>query len=487
MNHPLNLHPSRNTSNENYRHATSLNNVIKPRWPSMTGDRQSVHPPSTHSADADAAPEDDPTLLLFKSRLGSAEDRLGALLGHKDDGFDGFLVNKDGPPAPADPTPVGGLEQKRGVKRPARAIDEDDYGDDEEEDEDDTNNISPLKSKSAAPPHINNSLKVPPMSPMPKKPRIDRQPSTASSSEQAKSAEDVRKKLEEEKKAAEEQSKKSFHTYIYTLESDRDAMLEQQKLDELDRQVENEMSGQNGASTSNATAARPQQGTLGSTNLGASSLTLKHLIAAIDAKRDQVKASDAQLRNLISEVRKKSSKWASEDRIGQGELYEAFEKVLMELKAMTEYAGPFLQKVNKREAPDYYSIIKHPMDMGSMIKKLKTLAYKSKKEFVDDLNLIWANCLKYNADPNHFLRKKAVHMRKETEKLTPLIPDIVIRDRAEVEAEERRLQQGDADLEGAEDSEDGMDRKTRSRFNLLIVLQRSLSWLPEVGKPPKKE
>ena len=87
------------------------------------------------------------------------------------------------------------------------------------------------------------------------------------------------------------------------------------------------------------------------------------------------------------------------------------------------------------------------MDLGSMTKKLKSIAYKSKKEFVDDLQLIWSNCLKYNAEPNHFLRKHALAMRKETEKLVPLIPDIVIRDRAEVEAEERRLQNGDGDLD----------------------------------------
>jgi hypothetical protein len=69
--------------------------------------------------------------------------------------------------------------------------------------------------------------------------------------------------------------------------------------------------------------------------------------------------------------------------------------------------------------------------------------------------LIWSNCLKYNADPSHFLRKKALHMKKETEKLVPLIPDITIRDRAEVEAEERRMRNGDADADGADDSEDG--------------------------------
>lgn len=92
-----------------------------------------------------------------------------------------------------------------------------------------------------------------------------------------------------------------------------------------------------------------------------------------------------------------------------------------------------------------------------MTKKLKSLNYKSKQDFVADLNLIWSNCLQYNADPSHYLRKHALAMRKETDRLVPLIPDIVIRDRADVEAEERRMQNGgvDVDVEGAEESDDG--------------------------------
>ncbi len=103
-------------------------------------------------------------------------------------------------------------------------------------------------------------------------------------------------------------------------------------------------------------------------------------------------------------------------------------------------------------------VIKYPMDLGTMTKKLKMLTYKSKQEFVDDLYAIWANCLKYNADPSHYMRRHAMAMRKETDALVPLIPDIVIRDRAEVEAEERRLQNegADAEADGAEESDDGM-------------------------------
>ena len=98
-----------------------------------------------------------------------------------------------------------------------------------------------------------------------------------------------------------------------------------------------------------------------------------------------------------------------------------------------------------------------------MTKKLKTLAYRSKQDFVEDLNLIWQNCLKYNANPEHFLRKKALFMRKETEKLVPLIPNIVIRDRADVEAEERRQQNGDTNMDGDEDSDDEPIISSRGR------------------------
>jgi transcriptional activator SPT7 len=94
------------------------------------------------------------------------------------------------------------------------------------------------------------------------------------------------------------------------------------------------------------------------------------------------------------------------------------------------------------------------MDLGTMTKKLKTLTYKSKAEFVADLDLIWANCLKYNADVHHPLRRNANSMRKEAEKLVPLIPDLVIRPRAEVEAEERRKQNGGEDDAGDESDDE---------------------------------
>lgn len=411
-------------------------------------------PGMVNGAAADEDVEEDPVHVLLKARMEAAEAKLNALFGTDGRQRRAGKRPADSTTPPSETRAEESAKTSAPPKKAARQID-DDYGDDDddEEDEEGTDKESPLraKGKTALPNGLSpHAIRSPAPSVKLSTPATLKQTATALS-EQGKSSEDVRKQLEQEKKAAAEAAKYSFQSMFYTLESDRDAMLEQQKLDELDREVDNEISGgtngQANTSASNAptTSAAATQGSLGSADLGASSLTLKHLIARIDAKRDMVKASDNQLRTLISEVRKGRSKWASEDRVGQEELYEAAEKVLMELKAMTEYAQPFLTRVSKREAPDYYTLIKQPMDIGTMIKRLKQLQYKSKKEFVDDLNLIWANCLKYNSEPAHPLRKKALYMRKETDKLTPLIPEIVIRDRAEVEAEERRLHAGDED------------------------------------------
>ena len=41
-------------------------------------------------------------------------------------------------------------------------------------------------------------------------------------------------------------------------------------------------------------------------------------------------------------------------------------------------------------------MITNPMDLQTVMKKVKQKQYKSKLEFRDDLELIWSNCLTYN-------------------------------------------------------------------------------------------
>ncbi|ATZ47584.1 Bcspt7 [Botrytis cinerea B05.10] len=417
-------------------------------------------PPRSHTpsifdatmADSANVQEEESQRTIFKELYRRSEAKLAGLFGGGDapaDANEDHDVSAQNTQLVEDATAMEPAKQAQPPKKPARAIDEDNYDDDDEDDEDEPQD-SPSKARSAnallSPSKSGSSPIQSDLSPS----KNAEQNKDDAASDQPKTSEDARKKLEEEKKAVEDAAKRSFNTIFYTLENDRIAMLEQQRLEESERQTDAEMNNNGTAGPANNRQAE-QHSSLASAEMGASSLTLKNLFARIDAKRDRVQATDLELRALINEVRKNRSKWASEDNVNQEELYEAADKVLSELKAMTEYSAPFLVRVNKREAPDYYNVIKHPMDLGTMTKKLKQHLYRSKSEFVADLDLIWENCLNYNGADKHPLRRNAENMRKEAAKLIPLIPDLVIRPRAEVEAEERRKQNGGDDADESDD------------------------------------
>lgn len=243
-------------------------------------------------------------------------------------------------------------------KKAKRVIDEDDYGDDddEDEDEDEDNKAPTAKAQSTS---ANGALLSPsksgssPVQSVTTPKSTDKSKTQDEASGKTKPGQDAIRTLDDARIATEEAARRSFHTIYYTLENDRAAMLEQQQFEDSEKRLQAEMDHNSNGNTTGPQAAN--HGSLSSANLGASSLTLKHLIARIDTKRDQVRASDAELRLLMNEVRKNRSKWASEENVNQEELYEALEKVLTELKAHTEYSMPFLARVNKRDAPDYYN------------------------------------------------------------------------------------------------------------------------------------
>lgn len=303
--------------------------------------------------------EDEARRAHFADLYRKTEDRVALLFNpegaYRTDAIDALRLEHGaaaaGSPTVLPPTTDHEPIEEPPLKKAKRSIDEDDYDDDEdEEDEAPAPNtvksnaglLSPSKSGSSPVQSVNSPGK-----------QAYKDKSQDESQSQDKAGDDGFKSIEEARVATEEAARRSFHTIFHTLENDRAAMLEQQRLEDSEKQLAAEMDDSanpatNGQQTSN-------QGSLASANLGASSLTLKHLIARIDMKRDQVEASDAELRTLMNEVRKNRSKWASEENVNQEDLYEALEKVLTELKAHTEYSTPFLTRVSKREAPDYYN------------------------------------------------------------------------------------------------------------------------------------
>ncbi|KAE8249841.1 hypothetical protein A4X13_0g5056 [Tilletia indica] len=57
---------------------------------------------------------------------------------------------------------------------------------------------------------------------------------------------------------------------------------------------------------------------------------------------------------------------------------------------------PFLNPVNGEEVPDYYDVIKNPMDLSTMENKLENNQYAVIEDLVVDAQLIFDNCRRYN-------------------------------------------------------------------------------------------
>jgi bromodomain-containing factor 1 len=70
----------------------------------------------------------------------------------------------------------------------------------------------------------------------------------------------------------------------------------------------------------------------------------------------------------------------------------------LQKKIHEPYSYPFLHPVDAvaLNIPDYYKIIKNPMDLGTIDTKLKEQQYTSADEFYADVKMIFKNCYKYN-------------------------------------------------------------------------------------------
>mmetsp|Transcript_49382 Transcript_49382/g.56883 ORF Transcript_49382/g.56883 Transcript_49382/m.56883 type:complete len:232 (+) Transcript_49382:31-726(+) len=65
---------------------------------------------------------------------------------------------------------------------------------------------------------------------------------------------------------------------------------------------------------------------------------------------------------------------------------------------------------------DYLDIIKTPMDLGTVKKNLKANKYKTVEECLDDIQLVWDNCKRYNAEGS-WIWKVAEKLEKYTAKM----------------------------------------------------------------------
>ena len=67
-------------------------------------------------------------------------------------------------------------------------------------------------------------------------------------------------------------------------------------------------------------------------------------------------------------------------------------------------AWPFAQPVNRDEVPDYYEVIKEPMDLSTMEERLSNDLYPTPQDFIKDAKLVFDNCRKYNNETTPYAK-----------------------------------------------------------------------------------
>ncbi|XP_026772306.3 nucleosome-remodeling factor subunit BPTF isoform X2 [Pangasianodon hypophthalmus] len=81
--------------------------------------------------------------------------------------------------------------------------------------------------------------------------------------------------------------------------------------------------------------------------------------------------------------------------------YEGLKRILRSLQAH-KMAWPFLEPVDPNDAPDYYGVIKEPMDLSTMEQRIQKRFYSKLTEFVADMTKIFDNCRYYNPSDSPF-------------------------------------------------------------------------------------
>jgi hypothetical protein len=95
---------------------------------------------------------------------------------------------------------------------------------------------------------------------------------------------------------------------------------------------------------------------------------------------------------------------------------DAARKVLYRMINFMSCATWFITPVSAADVPDYHQIIKKPMDLSTVLEKVKADEYETPDEVAADVELIWNNAIVYNG-LEHPVAKAAIKSKEAFEKL----------------------------------------------------------------------
>uniref|UniRef100_A0A182N826 Bromodomain-containing protein n=1 Tax=Anopheles dirus TaxID=7168 RepID=A0A182N826_9DIPT len=83
--------------------------------------------------------------------------------------------------------------------------------------------------------------------------------------------------------------------------------------------------------------------------------------------------------------------------------FENLKKLIKQIQ-QHKSAWPFMEPVDPNEAPDYYRVIKEPMDLQKIEGKIDNKVYQTLSEFIGDMTKVFDNCRYYNPKESPFFR-----------------------------------------------------------------------------------
>jgi len=104
-----------------------------------------------------------------------------------------------------------------------------------------------------------------------------------------------------------------------------------------------------------------------------------------------------------------------------GEALATCKAVVKDLRKHKD-AAVFLEPVDwkKLGINDYPTIIKRPMDLGTILKRLESGAYTAVLDVISDIELVWSNAMTYNQDESYIYQTAAELKAYSERKMAPL-------------------------------------------------------------------
>ena len=130
--------------------------------------------------------------------------------------------------------------------------------------------------------------------------------------------------------------------------------------------------------------------------------------------------NNPEINNMVNNkhLLKKMVNEIEDDEIKMCESWEKIAKQLMNALWKVRDAELFHKPVDPVELniPNYFDIIKRPMDFSTVKKKLNNYSYTNLKEYCDDMDLIFNNCILYNGI-NSYVGEMCLRVKNEYKNL----------------------------------------------------------------------